>query len=157
MCVFTRSYTHSSQLLSFVFLLLFIAWNSCPHYHLLVAFATPKKEAENLDFIRLLGQSLTHDLAIIYAVAIWLVIRTIGRAKTLAYYVKGYLSSQLFTRSQFGYLLASYVAQKNDFEPISGCLGEEFANQVLASTQSLQLEALQGRVIQSDRYSTIID
>ena len=46
----------------------------------------------------------------------------------MAYWVKASLSSQLFTQSQFGWLFASYVAQKNDFEPISGCLGEEFAN-----------------------------
>ena len=60
--------SHSLQLLSFVFLFLLVSWNSCPHYHLLVAYATPKKEAENPDFIRLLGQSLTNDLACIYAV-----------------------------------------------------------------------------------------
>ena len=38
-----------------------------------------EKLTENSDFIRLLSQSLT-NLAIIYAVAIWLVICTIGRA-----------------------------------------------------------------------------
>ena len=59
--------SHSSQLLSFVFLFTFVSWNSYPHYHLLVAYATPKKEAENPDFIRLLGQSLTNDLATIFA------------------------------------------------------------------------------------------
>ena len=48
-----------SQLLSFVFLFIFVSWNSCPHYQLLVAYATQKKEAENPDFVRLLGQSLT--------------------------------------------------------------------------------------------------
>ena len=47
--------------------------NSCLHNHLLVAYATLKKEAENPDFIHthLLGQSLT-KLAITYAIAIWL-------------------------------------------------------------------------------------
>ena len=48
-----------SQLPSHVFLFISVSWNSCPHYHLLVAYATPKTEAENPDFIRLLGQSLT--------------------------------------------------------------------------------------------------
>ena len=41
--------------------------NTCPHNHLLVAYATPKKAAENPDFIRLSGQSLT-KLAIVFAV-----------------------------------------------------------------------------------------
>ena len=36
-----------SQPLPFVFLFVFVSWNSCPHYHLLVAYATPIKEAEN--------------------------------------------------------------------------------------------------------------
>ena len=82
MCVFTQNYTstYSSQFLSLVFLLIFVSWNSYPHYYLLVAYATPKKEAEDPDFIRLLGQSLT-KLAIIYAVAIWLVICITRRAK----------------------------------------------------------------------------
>ena len=39
----------------------------------------PKKKSENQDTIRRLGQSLT-KLAIIYAVAIWLVICITGRA-----------------------------------------------------------------------------
>ena len=73
--------SHSSQLPSFVFLFVFVSWNSCPHCHLLVAYTTPKKEAENPDFLRLLGQRLTYDLAIIYAAACWLVICMIGRAK----------------------------------------------------------------------------
>ena len=62
-----------------VFRFIFVSWNSF-HHHLLVAYATPKNEAENPDFIRLLGQSLTKDLATIYAVAIWLDICIIGRA-----------------------------------------------------------------------------
>ena len=47
---------------------------------LLGRLCDPKKLAENPDFIRLLGQNLA-KLAIIYAVAIWLVIGIIGRAK----------------------------------------------------------------------------
>ena len=57
--------------------------NTCQPNHLLVAHATPKKEAENAGYIRLLGQSLPNDLAIIYAVAIWRVVCIICRTKNI--------------------------------------------------------------------------
>ena len=44
----------------------------------------PKKEGENPDLIPLLDQSLANDLAIIYAVAIWLVILHIRSRKKLS-------------------------------------------------------------------------
>ena len=43
--------------------------NTCPHnplFFLVANYATPKKKAEYPDFIRLLGQSLTDDLATTY-------------------------------------------------------------------------------------------
>ena len=48
---------------------------------LVVAYATPTREAENPDFIRLLRESLTNELAIIYAVANWFVFLLICLAK----------------------------------------------------------------------------
>ena len=79
-----KNLTKSSQFLSRFFACFSLAkgkhsiWNTCPHNYHLVAYATPKKVAENPDFIRPLGQSPT-KLAIIDAVAIWLVICVIGR------------------------------------------------------------------------------
>ena len=91
-----------------------------------------KKRLENPDIIRLLGQSLTNDLAIIYAVASWLVICTIGCAQNINIGPLGQSLPKLaiIYAVAIWLLFASYVAQKNDFEPISGCLGEEFVNDV---------------------------
>ena len=105
MCVFTQSYTHSSQLLlSFVFLFLFTSW-VLPTLSPLGRLCDPQKEAENPDFIRLLGQSLTIDLAIMYAVAILLVNCTIGCAQQK--------HSPIWSTPVFGMLLACIGQQFN--------------------------------------------